>query len=103
MIPYKVDFQIIPWESPLEGLRQKKYKFGGQQLRWVEYSKNLPSHWCEKGHIGYVLEGQMEIKFENDVQIYSPGDGIFIPAGPEHKHMARVLTDKVIVILVEDV
>ena len=45
----------------------------------------------------------MEIKFENDVQKYSPGDGIFIPAGPEHKHMARVLTDKVMVILVEDV
>ena len=102
-MPYKVDFNIIPWESPSEGLRQKIHKIGGQQLRVVEYSKNLLPHWCEKGHIGYVLEGQMEIKFENDVQRYSPGDGIFIPAGPEHKHMARVLTDKVIVILVEDV
>ena len=103
MIPYKVDFNIIPWESPSEGSRQKNHKIGGQQLRVVEYSKNLLPHWCEKGHIGYVLEGKMEIKFENDVQRYSPGDGIFIPAGPEHKHMARVLTDKVTVIFVEDV
>jgi len=87
----------------MEGLRQKIHKSGSQQLRLVEYSKNLSPHWCEKGHIGYVLEGQMKVKFEHDVQTYSPGDGIFIPGGPEHKHMATIITDKVTVIFVEEV
>lgn len=103
MLHYKVDFKSIPWESPIEGLRQKLHKTGSQQLRLVEYSKNLSPHWCEKGHIGYVLEGQMEVRFEHDVQIYSPGDGIFIPGGREHKHMATIITDKVTVIFVEEV
>ena len=53
--------------------------------------------------VSYVLEGKMEVKFEHDIQIYSRGDGIFIPGGQEHKHMATVLTDKVTVIFVEDV
>lgn len=100
---YKVDFNNIPWESPIKGLRQKIHKSGSQQLRLVEYSKNLSPHWCEKGHIGYVLEGQMEVRFEHDVQTYSPGDGIFIAGGREHKHMATIITDKVTVIFVEEV
>ncbi len=103
LINYKVDFKSIPWESPIEGMRQKNHRIGSQQLRLVEYSKDLSPHWCEKGHIGYVIEGQMEIKFEHEIQIYSPGDGIFISGGQEHRHMGRALTDKVTVIFVEDV
>ena len=103
LINYKVDFKSIPWESPIEGMRQKNQRIGSQQLRLVEYSKNLSPHWCEKGHVGYVIEGQMEIKFGHEVLQYSPGDGIFIPGGQEHRHMGRALTDKVTVIFVEDV
>jgi len=60
-------------------------------------------HWCEKGHTGYVLAGQFEIRFPGEVQIFKEGDGVFIPAGPEHKHMGRALTDVVRAIFVEDV
>ena len=35
--------------------------------------------------------------------IYNPGDGIFIPSGPEHKHMGRALTDLVRAVFVEEV
>ena len=103
MSSYRVDFTSIPWESPIDGLRQKVCRVGNQQLRLVEYSKNLPAHWCEKGHIGYVLQGQLEIRFEHEVQTYSPGDGVFIPNGPEHRHMGKVLSDTVTVVFVEDV
>jgi quercetin dioxygenase-like cupin family protein len=53
--------------------------------------------------MGYVLQGAIEIQFENEVRIYSSGDGISIPHGQEHIHMARVLSDTVTVIFVEDV
>ena len=103
MVEYNVDFDSIPWEAPIEGLRAKKRIHGGRQLRLVEYTKDMEPHWCEKGHIGYMLKGQFEIQFEKDVIVFNPGDGIFIPAGKEHRHMGRVLSDIVRVIFVEDV
>ena len=103
MANYRIDFASIPWESPIDGLRQKVCRVDGRQLRLVEYSKDLPAHWCEKGHIGYVLQGQLEIRFDGQTQVYGPGDGVFIPDGPEHRHMGRVLSDTVTLVFVEDV
>ncbi|MEA2062254.1 MAG: cupin domain-containing protein [Gemmatimonadota bacterium] len=99
---YKVDFTSIPWETPLNGLRFKRMIHGDKQLRLVEYTKDMPPHWCEKGHIGYVLEGRMEIKFEGEVVIFNPGEGVFIPSGREHKHMGEALTDVVRIVFVEE-
>jgi quercetin dioxygenase-like cupin family protein len=103
MIEYRVDFESIPWDSPMIGLRARRRIHDGKQLRLVEYTKEMEPHWCDKGHAGYMLEGQFEITFESEVIVYNPGDGIFIPSGPEHKHMGRVLSDVVKVIFVEDV
>ena len=100
---YRVDFEAIDWESPIRGMRQKIHKFGRQQLRMVEYSRDLPPHWCEKGHIGYVLEGQMEIELAHECQVYSSGDGVFIPNGPEHKHKGKIISETVTIVFVEDV
>ena len=69
----------------------------------VEFSKGFIEHdWCTKAHIGYILEGQMEIDFDGKKEVFGPGDGVFIPAGEEHKHKGQVLTDTVKVILIED-
>jgi len=100
---YLVDLKRIPWESPMKGLRHKALRNGSRLLRLVEYSRDLEPHWCEKGHIGYVLEGRMEITFARGAFVFNAGDGIFIPAGSEHRHMARVLSDTVRVVFVEDV
>ena len=102
MSRYKVDFELLPWETPMDGLRFKVRKQGSRQLRLVEYTRDMEPHWCEKGHIGYVLEGRFGIQFENETVSFNPGDGIFIPSGPDHKHMGEVLTDVVRVIFVED-
>ena len=102
MVSYRVDFETIPWDSPIEGMRQKVHRAGSRQLRLVEYSKALPAHWCEKGHIGYVLQGQIEIRFDGQTQVYGPGDGVFIPDGPEHRHLGTVLSDTVTLVFVED-
>jgi quercetin dioxygenase-like cupin family protein len=59
--------------------------------------------WCRKGHIGYVLEGQMEVNFDGKVIVFGPGDGIFIPSGEGHKHKGTVITEAAKVVLVEDV
>ena len=102
-MPYKIDFESLPWESPIDGLRFKMTKRDGRQLRLVEYTTAMKPHWCEKGHIGYVLNGRFEIKFDDAIHVFEPGDGIFIPAGARHKHMGRVLEGPVRVIFVEDI
>jgi quercetin dioxygenase-like cupin family protein len=102
MEKYKVDFKTMPWDTPAVGVRFKVHEQDGRKLRLAEFTKEfVENDWCAKGHIGYVLEGQMEIDFDGKVIMFGPGDGIFIPAGDKHK--AKVLTDALKVILVEDV
>ena len=102
MFPYRVDFETITWESPMPGTRSKVCLHGDTQLRLVEYTPEMPAHWCEKGHIGCVLDGQFEITFPDGVSLFGPGDGIFIPAGHEHRHMGRALSPVVQVVFVEN-
>jgi ethanolamine utilization protein EutQ (cupin superfamily) len=104
MEKYQVDFKTMPWETPAVGVRFKAYEQNGRKLRLAEFTKEfVESDWCTKGHVGYVLEGRMEIDFDGKVIMFGPGDGLFIPAGEERKHKAKVLTDTLKIILVEDV
>jgi hypothetical protein len=104
MEQYKIDFESAPWETPADGIKFKAYEQSGRKLRLAEFTKEfIEPNWCRKGHIGYILEGQMEIDFNGEIVMFSAGDGLFIPAGEKHKHKAKVLTDRVKVILVEDV
>lgn len=99
----KIDFESIPWESPAAGVRFKAYEQGGRKLRLAEFGREfVEPDWCTKGHIGYVLEGQMEIESDGKTVVFNRGDGIFLPAGEEHRHKAKILTDSVKVVLVED-
>jgi quercetin dioxygenase-like cupin family protein len=103
MKQYRIDFETMEWEVPAVGVKCKAYEQGGRRLRLVEFGREfVEPDWCRKGHIGYILEGEMEIDFDGKKEVFGPGDGLFIPTGEEHKHKGRVLTGTVKVILVED-
>lgn len=102
-IQYKAEFDKLEWESPITGVRQKYIDQINLRIRLVEYSKEMPLHWCEKGHYGYLIEGQMEIEYENEKIVYKSGDGIFIPDGSDHKHRGKALTEKVLIFFMEKV
>jgi hypothetical protein len=99
---YKIDFDSVQWSSPMDGVRHKSFSFEDKFLRLVEYSSDMEPHWCERGHVGYILDGQFEIEFNQGVRIFNAGDGVVIPGGPDHKHKARVLSDIVRAIFIED-
>ncbi|MCD4844480.1 MAG: cupin domain-containing protein [Methanosarcinales archaeon] len=100
----KIDFSSIPWEIPAVGVRFKAYESNGRQLRLVEFSDEfIENDWCTKGHIGYILEGKLEVNFDGNVVVFNTGDGLFIPAGEKDKHIGKVLTKTVKMIFVEDV
>jgi hypothetical protein len=98
---YKADFAGIEWSSPMEGVRHKFVDQGDRRLRLVEYSQTMPPHWCSRGHIGYMLEGEIDIEYATASVTYRPGDGILIPDGPAHSHRARAVTDHVVVVFIE--
>lgn len=99
---YRIDFESAPWDSTIPGLRHKVVEHGGRRLRLVEYTEEMEAHWCEKGHVGFVLQGRFEIGFADETLVFGPGDGVFIPSGKEHRHMGRVLSGPVRVLFVED-
>jgi quercetin dioxygenase-like cupin family protein len=102
MLDYQIDFESLPWEPVMQGVRQKVIAHSGKTVRLVEYSKAMAPHWCTKGHYGYILQGRFEIEFADKTHIFEEGAGVFIPDGEEHRHRARVLSDVVRVIFVED-
>ncbi|MHC4167475.1 MAG: cupin domain-containing protein [Planctomycetota bacterium] len=100
---YRVDFKSMPWQTPAIGVRCKSYEHNDRKLRFAEFSREFTEpDWCTKGHIGYILDGRVEIDFDGEVVVFEAGDGLFIPAGQEHKHKGNVLTDVVRLLLVED-
>jgi quercetin dioxygenase-like cupin family protein len=86
----------------MDGVRHKLFSFNDKYLRLVEYSSEMEPHWCERGHIGYILDGRFQIEFNDGVRIFNSGDGIVIPDGPDHKHKAKVLSDVVRAVFIED-
>lgn len=98
---YRVDFERLEWQSPMDGVRHKFIDRDGLRIRLVEYSSSMPPHWCERGHHGYLIEGRMEIEYAGSKVAYGPGDGISIPDGPDHRHRGVVLTGRALVFFVE--
>ena len=50
-------------------------EFGAIRVRIVEYSANyLADHWCSKGHILFVLEGELETELaDGRIIVLKPG------------------------------
>ncbi|OYW12811.1 MAG: hypothetical protein B7X34_01515 [Acidobacteriia bacterium 12-62-4] len=65
-----------PGESGLALVRTRQ--FGEIQLRLVEYSASyVGDHWCNKGHLIYVIAGQLVIEHED-------GGPLLLPAGTSY-------------------
>ncbi len=65
------DAQILPvtinYEKILEGTSFTYEMMGETKIRLVEYSPNyIADYWCDKGHVIFVLEGELEIHYQNE-------------------------------------
>ena len=97
-----VDFEQLPWQNPSPGVRYKVLVRSGRQIRLVEFGKEfVESDWCNKQHIGYILQGQLEIVYPNGSGTYVAGNGVFILGNEREKHRAKALSQTTL-ILVED-
>ena len=104
MEQHRVLFDALDWQDGIRGARFKVFRSDTKQLRLLEFtSEFVEPDWCEKAHIGFVIQGELEIDFRGSVVRYPQGSGIFIPAGSASGHKARSITPVALLFLVEDV
>lgn len=104
MSTFKVDFDNMPWQQVRPDVRQKVYCEGSRLIRLVEFdTSDGAEHWCEAGHIGYVLQGALTISFDGEVISFEAGDGLFIPPGAATKHRSVSISGGTRLLMVEDV
>lgn len=97
----KLVFSTLDWTQVSSHARFKAFERNGKTIRIAEFSSDfIENDWCEKSHIGFVLEGELEIDFDSEQITFKQGDGIFIP--PDSPHKAKHLTEKVVLFLVEE-
>jgi quercetin dioxygenase-like cupin family protein len=103
MSPFKISFEGMEWQQVRPDVRQKMYCEGSRQVRLVEFeTSDGAEHWCETGHIGYVLKGALSISFNGEVIAFKAGDGLFIPSGADSKHRAVAISRGTQLLMVED-
>jgi len=87
----------------MPGVRFKVVELHGRRFRLAQFTREFKEpDWCRKGHVGYVLEGQGELQFTGQTVSLQAGDGFSIPAGEEHKHLLRVVSERICCVLVEE-
>jgi len=102
---YLVKFRELAWESPRPGVRHKFQNVGDRCLRLAEFTEEfIELDWCSREHIGYVIEGQVMVRFEKQNVLLRKGDVLHIPAGHDHRHKAIVAKgEKAVLLFFEDV
>jgi quercetin dioxygenase-like cupin family protein len=101
---YRILFDQLQWQDALHGARFKVYQSDNKQVRLLEFtSEFIEPDWCEKGHIGFVLKGELEIDFHGRLVRYPEGSALFIPSGAESGHKARSIAAVTQLFLVEDI
>lgn len=100
----KIDFGGLLWEEKARGIRSKSVERDGKRFRLVEFVKPIDHpDWCETGHFGNVIEGELEIDFDVMTEHFSKDDALSIPEGREFRHIAKPLTSRVVLFLVEEI
>jgi hypothetical protein len=77
-------------------------QIGDIQLRRIVYSANYKAdHWCHKGHIVFVLEGQLIMEHQQDLTCtLTPGTSYHVADDEDSPH--RVLSETGATIFVMD-
>jgi len=99
----RIDFRSEPWREMAPGARHKVVEWAGKRLRLVEFTDAFVEHgWCAKGHVGFVLDGELELAFGDCAMRLGPGDAFVTRAGLD-KHKARSVGPVAVFVLVEDI
>lgn len=95
-----IHFKNIDWESPQKGVQEKIYSEGEKRLRLLKLEEDfVEKYWCLKGHIGFVVEGEMKIDFDGKIEEYKQGDGLWINEGEPSRHKVMIEKGKYVLLI----
>jgi len=64
--PRRVPFDELPWTDDAPGISARDVDVGGARWASVEYGEGVGrEEWCEEGHRGFVLFGEIEYEFDD--------------------------------------
>jgi hypothetical protein len=81
----RVPFGELPWVEEAAGIRAREVEVGGARWATVEYAAGAAREdWCEEGHRGFVLAGEIEYEFDDGGEPLraSEGEAFFLPPAP---------------------
>ena len=82
---HDVPFGELPWADDAPGIRAKEVDVGGARWALVEYGEGVGrEEWCEEGHRGYVLRGEIEYEFDDERALLRAreGEAFLLPPAP---------------------
>jgi hypothetical protein len=83
--PRKVPFDELPWTDDAPGIRAREVNVGNARWAIVEYGEGVGrEEWCEEGHRGYVLKGEIEYEFDDGSAPLraKEGEAFLLPPAP---------------------
>ncbi len=81
----RVPFGELPWVPDAPGIRAREAGVGGSRWATVEYRAGAArQEWCEVGHRGFVLAGDIEYEFDDGSEPLraAEGEAFFLPPAP---------------------
>ena len=87
----RIRYTDIPWQKgEFDGIRYKMVIHNNQRIRLVEFDVGfIEPKWCDSPHIGYVVQGEFNLKFRNETLKYIAGDAFCL----EEEHIIEVTSD----------
>ena len=81
----RVPFGEIGWTNDAPGIQAREVNVRGARWAIVEYEAGASrEEWCEEGHRGFVISGEIEYEFDDEGAPLkaSEGEAFFLPPAP---------------------
>ena len=80
-----VSFGEMEWTDDAPGIRAREADVKGARWAVVEYEEGVGrAEWCEEGHRGYVISGEIEYEFDDNRHPLraTEGEAFLLPSAP---------------------
>lgn len=83
-----LDLAQTPWVDDVPGIRARQLIVSGRRWAIVEYAAGARrEEWCQDGHAGFVLEGEIQFEFADgaSAMTFRAGQGFALATGTGHR------------------
>jgi quercetin dioxygenase-like cupin family protein len=97
-----LDLDDCAWSDIGGHAREKRIEKGGGRVRLLELSDGYEHpDWCEKPHLGFVLQGRIDLEFDDERWEIAAGNGLEVGAGSAFRHRPIAAETPALLLLIE--